>query len=72
MTWADDEFGRGPTGTAIRTLRPSFIRDVAREPSFLPWHVPAEQRGYRSVIGLPIVVYGKCLGAITLYDGTPQ
>ena len=47
VTWADDEFGRGPTGTAIRTLRPSFIRDVAREPSFLPWHVPAEQRGYR-------------------------
>lgn len=72
VSWADDECGRGPVGTAIRTMRPSFIRDVAREPAFSPWHVQASQRGYRSVIGLPLLVDGQCIGALTLYDGAPN
>ncbi len=72
VSWGDNECGRGPTGTAVRTMRPAFVRDVTRESSFLPWREQAERRGYRSVIGLPLVVNGQCIGAITLYDSAPN
>jgi signal transduction histidine kinase len=67
ITWADTERGHGPTGTAIRTERPSVWQDIAADPRFLPWRAEALRRGYASVVGVPIYVDGRVFGALTIY-----
>jgi len=69
ITWEDSERGEGPTGTAIRTGRPSICRDMLNDPAFRPWRAEAARRGYASSIALPIMVDGKAIGAINIYSG---
>jgi PAS domain S-box-containing protein len=67
VTWKDAERGRGPTGTCIRTGFPSIIRSVGSQAEAAPWRVEALKRGYASVIGLPLLLDGRTLGALTIY-----
>ncbi|MFH0845775.1 MAG: diguanylate cyclase, partial [Pseudomonadota bacterium] len=69
VTWADSEKGRGVTGTAIRTGKPSIINDVLNDPVCSSWRDEAVQRGYASVIGLPLTAEKKAFGAVTIYAG---
>ena len=69
MTWADDERGRGPTGTAIRTGQPVAIRDIRTDPTFGSWREAALQRGFVSSIALPLQAGGRCFGVLNLYAG---
>ena len=50
ITWADTKRGRGPTGTAIRTGKPSACRNMLTDPLFKPWRKEATGRGYASSI----------------------
>ncbi|MCW8836634.1 MAG: PAS domain S-box protein, partial [Rhodospirillales bacterium] len=59
--------GKGPTGTAIRTAKPALIRDATTEPSFAPWRENAAERGFASVLALPLMNDGKAFGAFTVY-----
>ncbi|MGK7346467.1 MAG: PAS domain S-box protein [Candidatus Nitrospinota bacterium M3_3B_026] len=68
ISWADDESGRGPTGTAIRTGEPSIIRDIRADPRYTPWRAQAEKRGYASSAAIPLLVDGKTLGALNVYS----
>jgi len=36
VNWADNEYGRGPTGTAIRTGHAVICHDMSTDPNFLP------------------------------------
>jgi len=72
ITWADTQRGRGPTGTAIRTGRPTLCRNMLTDPEFAPWREQALQRGYASSIVLPLLSGGKALGAITIYSRQPD
>jgi PAS domain S-box-containing protein len=67
VTWRDVERGRGPVGTTIRTGAPSVVRFVETHRDFAPWKVEAVKRGYASVIGLPLFLEGRVLGALTIY-----
>ncbi|MBF0127622.1 MAG: PAS domain S-box protein, partial [Magnetococcales bacterium] len=67
LGWGDNEFGRGPTGTAIRTGRPAHTRDILNDPNFAPWRAQAVQRGYRSSISLPLESDGRIFGALSVY-----
>ena len=68
ISWDDNEFGRGPTGTAIRERRTVVARDIARDPQFAAWRAAALRRGYASSIALPLPADGgACLGALNLY-----
>src|SRR6266542_2897341 len=44
--WADNERGRGPSGTAIRTRKPVLIGDIRADRNFDPWRTEATKRGY--------------------------
>ncbi|NTV75522.1 MAG: PAS domain-containing protein, partial [Holophaga sp.] len=55
LTWADQERGRGPTGTAIRSGQPSLCRNMDTDPNFAPWRQEARARGYASSLGLPLM-----------------
>ena len=72
ITWADTERGRGPTGTAIRTGKPSIARDIQTEPHYAPWRTEATRRGYTSSIALPLISEGLTLGALNIYAIEPD
>ncbi len=72
ITWADSEFGRGPTGTAIRTGQPSICRNMLTDPAFLPWREQAVKRGYASSLVVPLKEGDKVFGAITIYSSQPD
>jgi PAS domain S-box-containing protein len=72
ITWADTERGRGPAGTAIRTGKISCVQDYRTDQSVEPWREEAEQRSYRSSIGLPLLD-GKrnVFGVLSIYAEEP-
>src|SRR6266498_823943 len=71
-TWADSERGQGPTGTAIRTGKPSWTNSIKIDASIAPWRADALKRGYSSNISLPLMSDGEPFGALTLYAEEPN
>jgi len=72
FSWSDEtSWGRGPTGTAIRTGRPAVIPDLLSDPSFIPWREEALRHGYAAAIALPLAAEGESLGVLSLYSGQP-
>ena len=69
ITWTDNEFGRGPTGTAIRTGTLAIAPDYEKDDRLAPWREQAVQRGYHSSIALPLLDdKGIAFGALTIYS----
>lgn len=69
MTWSDTPLGNGPTGTAIRTGKPAYVRDMATDPLFAPWRDEAMKHGYASSISIPLIANDQVFGALNLYSG---
>lgn len=69
IRWDDSIYGEGPTGRSIREGEPVIIRDTGEDPRFTPWRDRAVERGFMSVIGLPLTVKGETIGALTVYSG---
>lgn len=67
ISWGENEWGRGPTGRAIRTGEPVICRDVLIDAHYTPWREEALRRGYRSSIALPLRSDGRVLGALNVY-----
>jgi len=67
-TWTNTDRGRGPTGTAIRTGRPSIARNIATDPNFAPWRDEAMRRGYAASIALPLIDNTQVLGQLSIYS----
>jgi PAS domain S-box-containing protein len=72
ISWADDERGWGPAGTAIRSREVQVIQDIANDTRMAPWRVEALKRGYASVIALPLQNAGSMLGVLSLYASEPN
>ncbi len=72
VSWGDDEHGRGPTGTAIRTGEVSFGRDFLKDPKLDLWRKPALERGFNSSIALPLTAGGRTFGALSIYAAMPD
>jgi PAS domain S-box-containing protein len=68
VSWADNELGRGPGGTSIRTGQPCFVRNIPFDPSFAPWREVAIQYGFNSIIALPLICDGQPYGALGIYS----
>lgn len=61
--------GRGPTGTALREGKYFYCNDIENDLIMLPWRDEAVKRGYMSSMSLPILKFGKVVGAFTFYAG---
>jgi signal transduction histidine kinase/HAMP domain-containing protein len=72
VTWADNERGRGPTGTAIRTGQVTVCRDILNDPNFKPWRDEAIKRGYASSLVVPFSNVADVFGAISIYSRSPD
>jgi len=72
VSWGDSVQGTGPTGTAIRTGKPCWVRNTQTDPNFVLWGAEAVKRGYLSCISLPLMSDGAVFGALALYAGEPD
>ena len=71
ISWDDSEFGRGPTGTAIRTGKPLTSIDIINDPKMKPWRSEAIKHGYASSLSLPLKADHEVFGALTIYSSHP-
>src|SRR5271165_5195499 len=73
ITWADTDRGRSPTGTAIRSGKSCCIQDFATDPRLAPWRERLLQRGFRSVIALPLKDENdNAFGSLTIHSAQPN
>jgi signal transduction histidine kinase len=72
ISWADNERGRGPTGTSIRTGHPQVCRNFLTDPRLAPWREQALKRGFRSSVALPLAHRERVFGAVTIYAAEPE
>lgn len=67
ITWDDSPTGKGPTGSALRSLQPVVCRDIANDPYFAPWRKEALARGFACFAAIPMLYGGEVLGALNVY-----
>lgn len=68
ITWAENRFGFGPTGTCIRTGKTDINHNYLNNPRMAPWKEKAEQYGYQSSIAIPLISKQGVIGALTIYS----
>jgi PAS domain S-box-containing protein len=72
VSWKDDEYGHGPSGTAIRTGKTSIKRHPGNGPGYPPWSELAGMHGAASMIALPLQKDDVTFGALNIYSGEPD
>jgi len=68
ISWADNEWGRGPTGTAIRTGKPVVARDLSTTSGYDPWKSAAARHRFASSVALPLAYQEETYGALNIYS----
>ena len=68
LSWDDNEYGRGPTGVAIRTGKVDMCNNLLTDFNFEPWREEAIKRGYASSIVFPLITGDFTFGALTVYS----
>jgi len=71
VSWAEDEYGRGPTGTAIRTRQLCSTADTETNSQFGPWRAAALEYGLHSSCVIPLFMDDGIIGALNLYAKQP-
>ena len=71
ITWADEEYGQGPSGRAIRTGEPAFAENILTDSRCLPWRDELVKRQFLSSAAIPLITGGTVLGTLTLYADKP-
>jgi PAS domain S-box-containing protein/putative nucleotidyltransferase with HDIG domain len=72
IVWDDTPYGRGPTGTAIRTGKPISSIDIINDPNMKPWRSEAIKHGFASSLCLPLKAGNEIFGALTIYSSHPS
>jgi len=72
FSWADTEFGRGPTGAAIRSGLVQINQNFLANPALAPWREAALARGYQASIALPLASATQVIGALTIDAPQPD
>jgi diguanylate cyclase (GGDEF)-like protein/PAS domain S-box-containing protein len=66
LSWADNEFGRGPAGEAVRTGKPQVVHDIASDPRVLRWRAVARERGFNAAAALPLEHESEAFGVLCI------
>ncbi|WP_298379068.1 HD domain-containing phosphohydrolase [Azospirillum sp.] len=72
LSWADTPHGQGPSGTAVRTGRPSIIADIQGDPRFAAWAERAGAAGIRSSIAVPVRAGRSVIAVMGVYASEPN
>lgn len=68
ITYDDSPLGQGPSGTAIKTRKPSVVFDIASDPRYKPWREQALERGYASSVAVPVMMDEEIYGTLNIYS----
>ena len=68
----DSPLGRGPTGTAIRTVATVINDDTETSQQFALWRERSQAQGYRSSAATPIRAQGRVAGTLNVYAAEPH
>lgn len=71
VSWADNPYGQGPLGRAMRTGVTQVAGDFAADVTYSPWLKQTRAHGFRSSIGLPVRVDGEIDGVLSVYAAEP-
>ncbi len=69
IRWDNSEYGKEPTGMAIKMRKTFVVNNIEDDPQYAPWKKEALKREYKSSIALPLVHENKVIGALTIYSG---
>jgi len=72
ISWADEPYGHGPAGTAIRTRQPCTMCNIQENPKFGLWRNEATSRGYTSIHSIPLILDESVFGTLTIYSELPD
>ena len=72
ISWADNLYGQGPAGTAVRTGQPFSVNHILTDPQFGLWRPQAIKNGYAAALGLPLSIDNRVVGALTIYSEQPN
>ncbi|NMW21129.1 MAG: GAF domain-containing protein [Chlorobiaceae bacterium] len=72
ISWADDIYGQGPAGRAIRTGQPTSANHILTDPQFGLWRSEAIRQGYAAILSLPLLIDNSVIGALTIYSEVPH
>ncbi len=64
---ANEEAGRGPTGTAMRKDQPFWCQDFQHDPATAKWRERGAKFGWKASAALPLHSNGAVIGVFTLY-----
>lgn len=67
LSWGENEYGRGPTGRAIRNGHRVIVHDIPADPVYDKRREQAVKAGFVACIALPLVVNQAVIGAFNLY-----
>ena len=65
----DDSLNSGPAGRAIESGKYNFSNNIQTDDRTFYWREIALDYGFRSVIALPFIVWGKTIGVYMIYSG---
>jgi PAS domain S-box-containing protein len=68
VLWDESAYGRGPTGTALRTGERCVVQNILDDPQSSPWKVIPWFRRLGSAISLPLKADGRTVAALTVYS----
>lgn len=72
LSWADEERGRCPIGSAIRSGQSCLARSLGGGTAYELWREGAARYGYASSISLPLKFNGAVGAALSIYATDPQ
>jgi PAS domain S-box-containing protein len=72
VSWADNEYGKGSIGPAIRTGKPVVVRRLRSQSSFFPWHLDLASYRFESVMSVPLHQGDTVYGALAIYAQEPD
>jgi DNA-binding CsgD family transcriptional regulator len=72
VTWsADNEYGRGMIGTAVRTGNLQIGRNLLSNPAVAPWRDLLERSGYESAVIVPLKTHAGVFATLLVCAGEP-
>ncbi len=65
----NEALNSGPAGQAIKSGKYNFSNNIQSDNRTFYWREKAMEYGYRSIIALPVIVWGKTIGVYMIYSG---